>query len=64
MSSCDLVGGLSVGPGGVFTVGGSVFEAAVEDAYEPVGEGSQCLVVDVTGCSFLVVEGSGAGAAG
>ena len=41
-----------------------MFEAAVEDAYEPVGEGSQCLVVDVTGCSFPVVEGSGAGAAG
>ena len=39
MSSCDLVGGLSVGPGGVFVVGGSVFEAAVEDAYESVGEG-------------------------
>ena len=30
----------SVCPGGVFVVGGSVFEAAVEDADEPVGEGS------------------------
>ena len=38
MSSCDLVGGLSVCPGGVFVVGGLVFEAAVEDAYESVGE--------------------------
>jgi len=40
MSSCSSVGGLSVGPGGVFVVGGSVFETAVEDTYEPVGEGS------------------------
>ena len=64
MSSCDLVGGLSVGPGGVFVVGGSVFEAAVEDADEAVGEGSECLMVAVAGCSSLVVEFSGAGAVG
>ena len=38
MSSCGLVGGGSVCPCGVFVVGGSVFEAAVEDAYESVGE--------------------------
>ena len=41
-----------------------MFEAAVEDAYEPVGEGSECLVVEVAGCSFLVVEPSGAWASG
>ena len=64
MSSCDLVGGLSVGPGGVFIVGGPVFEAAVEDAYESVGEGSECLVVEVAGCSSLVVERSCAWASG
>ncbi len=40
MSSCGLVDGGSVCPGGVFVVGGSVFEAAVEDADESVGEGS------------------------
>ena len=40
MSSCGLVEGGSVGPGGVFVIGGSVFEAAVEDAHESVGEGS------------------------
>ena len=37
MSSCGFVGDGSVCPGGVFVVGGSVFEAAVEDAYEAVG---------------------------
>ncbi len=40
MSSCGLVEGGSVCPCGVFVVGGSVFEAAVEDADESVGEGS------------------------
>ena len=64
MSSCGSVDGGSVCPGGVFVVGGLVFEAAVEDAYESVGEGSECLVVEVAGCSFLVVEGSGAWAWG
>ena len=45
MSSCGSVDGGSVGsvdggsvcPGGVFVVGGLVFEAAVEDADESVG---------------------------
>ena len=39
MSSRGLVDGGSVCPGGVFVVGGLVFEAAVEDADESVGEG-------------------------
>ena len=33
-------GCLAVGPGGGFVVGGLVFEAAVEDADESVGEGA------------------------
>ena len=37
MSSCGLAGSSSVCPGGVSVVGGLVFEAAVEDAYEAVG---------------------------
>ena len=37
-----------------------MFETAVEDAYEAVGEGWWCLVVEVAGCSPLVVELSGA----
>ena len=64
MSSCGLVEGGSVCPGGVFVVGGLVFEASVEDADEPVGEGSECLVVDVACCFSLVVEHSGAWALG
>ena len=64
MSSCGSVDGGSVCPGGVFVVGGLVFEAAVEDAYESVGEGSECLVVEVACCSFLVVEGWGSWAWG
>ena len=64
MSSGGSVRDSSVCPGGVFVVGGLVFEAAVEDAYESVGEGSQCLVVDVAGCPPLVVELSGAWAPG
>ena len=40
MSSGGLAGSGSVCPGGVFVVGGLVFEAAVEDADESVGEGS------------------------
>ncbi len=59
MSSCGSVDGGSVCPCGVFVVGGLVFEAAVEDADESVGEGSECLVVEVVGCSAFVVEGSG-----
>ena len=64
MSSCGSVDEGSVCPGGVFVVGGLVFEAAVEDADESVGESPQCLVVKVAGCSFLVVEPSGAWAWG
>ena len=55
MSSCGLVDWGSVGPGGVFVIGGSVFEAAVEDTDESVGEGSECLVVAVAGCSPLAI---------
>ena len=44
----------------MFVVDGAVFEAAVQDADEAVGEGSQGLVVGVTGGSVAVVEGAGA----
>ncbi len=64
MSSCGLVEGGAVGPGSVFVIGGSVFETAVEDTHEPVGEGSECLVVEVAGGSALVVERSGAWTSG
>ena len=37
MSSCGPVDEGSVCPGGVFVIGGSVFEAAVEDADKSVG---------------------------
>jgi len=53
---------LAVGPGGVFVVGGAVVEAAVEVCDEAVGEGSECLVVEVSCGSALVVELSAAGA--
>ena len=49
-------------PGGVFVVEGAVSEAAVEDADESVGEGSEGSVVGVAGCSSGVVERAGAGA--
>ena len=40
MSSGDfVVGGLAVGPGGVFVIVGVVSEASMEDADETVGEG-------------------------
>ena len=58
MSGCGSVEHGSVCPGGVFVVGCSVFEAGMEDAYEPVGEGSEDLVVFVVGCFSFVVEGS------
>ena len=51
--------GCAVGPGGVFVVEGAVAEAAVEDADEAVGEGSEGLVVGVAGGSALVVEARG-----
>ena len=56
--------GLAVGPCGLFVVEGAVVEAAVEDADESVGESSEGLVVEVAGCSVLVVEGAAPGALG
>jgi hypothetical protein len=54
-------GGVVVGPGGLFIVGGAGLEAAVEDADEAIRELPQgCLVADVAG-SELVVIGAGAG---
>ena len=47
---------LAVCPGGVFVVGLSGLEAAVEVADESVAEGSEGLVVEVAGVSSLVVE--------
>ena len=55
---------MAVCPGGVFVVFGLVFEAAVEDADEAVGEGTEGLVVSGAACSLLVVEHSGSGAGG
>jgi hypothetical protein len=55
-------GGGAVCPRGVFVVGGAVTEAAVEDADETIGEGSQGAVVGVAVGSSLVIEGPGAGA--
>jgi len=37
--------GLAVGPGGVFVVEAFVFKATMQDAHEPVGEGSEGLVL-------------------
>jgi hypothetical protein len=49
-------GGCEVGPGGVFVVAGVGFQAAMQDADEPVGQLSQgCLVTDVPGPQLLVV---------
>ena len=53
-----------MGPGGVFVVEGAGADAAVEDADEAVGEGSECLVVEVAVGSVLVVERSTAGTGG
>ena len=49
-----------VGPGGGLVVGLVVAQAAVEDPDEPVGEGSEGLVVGVAGCAVPVVVGAGA----
>jgi hypothetical protein len=50
-----------VAPGGVFVVGGSGSEAAVEDADEAVGELAEGgLVADVASTELLVV-GTGSG---
>jgi hypothetical protein len=59
--SSGLLGLLAVAPGGVLVVGSAGFEAAVEDADEPVGEASQGVVVAVAFSALLVVEGAGAG---
>jgi hypothetical protein len=45
---------LAVAPGGVLVVGGAGFEAAVEDADEPVGEPAQSVVVLVSRGALLV----------
>ena len=50
---------LPVALGGVFVVEGAGFEAAVEDADEPVGEPAQSVVVLVSRGALLVVEGAG-----
>lgn len=55
---------LAVCPGGVFVVEGAVFEAAVENAHEAVGERPEGLVVEVAVGSPLVVEHSASGALG
>ena len=52
---------LPVGPSGVFVVAGAGFQAAVEDADEPVGEAPQGVVMGMSGGAVLVVEGAGAG---
>ena len=58
LSSCSCV---VVGPGDGFLVAGVVFEAAVEDAEETVGELAQRgLVADVSSAQRCVV-GAGAG---
>ena len=51
-----------MGPGGVFVVWGSGFEAAVEVADESVCEGAEGLVVEVACGSVLVIELAAAGA--
>ena len=63
MSSSNLyLCWLTVCPGGVFVVVGAGSKASVEVADEPVPERSECLVVEVTGGTVLVVELSAAGA--
>lgn len=52
---------LPVAPGGVLVVEGAGFEAAVEDADEPVGDSPQGVIVSVAAGALLVVEGAGAG---
>ena len=50
---------LAVAPGDLLVVSGMVGEASVEDANEPVAEGTQGLVVAVTGRPSLVVVDAG-----
>jgi hypothetical protein len=60
--SSGLLGlSLAVGPGGVLVVEGAGFQAAVEDADEPVSEAPKGVVVPVSVGSPLIVEGTGAG---
>src|SRR3954451_1211804 len=59
MSSGNIV---SVGPGGLFVVEGAVTEAAVEDADEAVGQGSQRGVMRCAARALMVIEGPCAGA--
>src|SRR6266511_2460312 len=59
MSSCERFGAMR--PGGCLVVGGAGFEAAVEDADEPVGELAQGWVVFGTACSLFVVVGACSG---
>src|SRR5450432_499824 len=65
MSSCDvrLRDIFPLQPGGCLVVGGAGFEAAVQDADEPVGEFAQGGVVLGAAGAFGVVEGAGAGGA-
>ena len=57
MSSSNLcLCWLTVCPGGVFVVVGAGSKASVEVADEPVPERSECLVVEVSGGTVLVVE--------
>ena len=57
--SSGLLGLLAVAPGGLLVVEGADFQAAVEDADEPVGEAAQGVVVLVSRGALLVVEGAG-----
>src|SRR5215475_4986866 len=50
-----------VPPGGGLVVGGAGLEASVQDADEPVGESSECVVVLESAGAELVVVGAGAG---
>ena len=50
-----------VRPGGCLVVEGAGLQASVQDADQPVGEPSQCVVVFDSAGAELVVEGAGAG---
>src|SRR4030081_3562316 len=50
-----------VGPGGRLVVMAARLEASVQDADEPVGQASECVVVFDTAGAEVVVEGAGAG---
>src|SRR5271170_5494700 len=62
MSSCSLLGALGVmRPRSRFVVEGAGFEAAVQEADQPVGELSEGGVVVGAAGSLLVVAGASAG---